>query len=259
MIHRLIVAPLTTALLLSGTICAQPIQSFIPFSCSGGGTGWRVYSDADWDGKPETLTIHYCNGSTVTKRLDGAGPTAHTIGSSNGMAASSTYDETELDANTTGVNFTKFDCVLGGTGWKIIEDSDGDKVPDKITIKHCNGLLESRRVDGTGPVTWLVGEVPPTADRTPPTQQQSSFNGALKPATVKFSDLTDQEGFLVQVHILDVNGHSISSSFTSPQGVRNGHTFQKLMLNPGDYTINVLSEDGASLLRIGTVTLEAEE
>lgn len=253
---------LLAALLLSlATLVgnAQPIESFVPFSCSGGGTGWRVYSDANWDGKPETVTIHSCNGSTVKKSLDGATPTTYGIGSSNGMASSSTSDETELDANASGISFTKFDCVLGGTGWKILEDSDGDRIPDKITIKHCNGLLESRPIDGKGPVTWQVGEVAPTQGLPTPTQPSTSFTGTLKPATVQFSDLTDQEGYMVQVHILDANGHSISSSFTSPEGVRNGHTFQKLMLKPGDYTVNVLSEDGATLLRIGTITLESEE
>lgn len=94
-----------------------------------------------------------------------------------------------------GMSFSKFDCVLGGTGWKILEDSDGDRIPDNITIKHCNGC----------------------------------------------------------------KGHSASSAFTSPQQVRDGYTFQHLMLPPGEYTFNVLSEDGTSVLRIGTISLEPED
>ncbi len=245
--------------LIGGSVNAQPLQTFIPFSCGGGGTGWRVYSDANWDGKPDILTIHHCNGRMEERRLDGAGPVLHRLSSSNESALSSASDETDLDPLTSGMTFSKFDCVLGGTGWRLVEDSDGDGKQDKITIRHCNGWLETRLLDGTGPVTWVVTKAQPPTNSTRPAQPSQTSSGPMKPATVQFPDLTDDVGFLVQVHLLDDNGRSVLTGFTSPREIRKGYTLQANMLQTGTYVFNILSEDGSSVLRVGTISLEPEE
>lgn len=237
----------------------QSLQSFVPFSCSGGGTGWRVYSDANWGGKPETVTIHDCSGNTVERRLDGVGPTTHTFGSSNGSAQPSAPDETDIDALSSGITFSKFDCVLGGSGWKIIEDSDGDGKQDHISIRHCNGWIESRKLDGTGPVTWTAPSSTTPAEQTSPTPLPMPSTETMRPTIIQIPDLADNVGFLVQVHLLDENGRSAYSSFTSPGAIRSGFTLRSTMLRPGEYTFNILSEDGSSVLRVGTISLEPEE
>lgn len=146
-------------------------------------------------------------------------------------------------------SFLPFTCDGPGTGWKVLEDRDGDGKHDVVTIHHCNGSTESHRLDGTGPTTWTIRQSSAGTTSSDPAQSD------MASITLKAEGLLPDQNTPVQLVVADHRGRECFRTEVIMQVVRDGYTFMMPVTDRYPLTWKVLSVDGRVVHHTATYSL----